>query len=418
MISLRETIAFLLRAGVAGARRSAAGSWWRMMFGQKHVFALGRRTMWAFLAALTVILSLLLMNGVIAAATANRLLTGSTRGWPGSALLSDLTVDFGLCLTLVAGLLLLGVWRINRQRVANPDGRIRAPSIGQVAFGWSCVRAAVGVIIATGVLVGYHLLRHHGGASQRMWSGTWIDAVVGGLDQSHAPGLQVAVVVGVWGALAAASWFVKGFVLQFVGDVAIYVSSHRVCRFSTTREAIQHATNRVARFIYGERDARGELLYDGIIAVGHSLGSVIMYDAINALIREDNTQGRPLRVVDRTPLLITSGSPLDKTGFIFRAQAKRDGDIREGLAQSMQPMISAYDTRPRRWVNLWSPNDWICGSLEYYDDGSRPPDDPQHVENIVDSQATTPLAAHNQYWDGERFGDILYRALAPVSATR
>jgi len=35
--------------------------------------------------------------------------------------------------------------------------------------------------------------------------------------------------------------------------------------------------------------------------------------------------------VERTPLLITSGSPLDKTAFIFRNQSEREGDIREGL---------------------------------------------------------------------------------------
>ncbi len=30
-------------------------------------------------------------------------------------------------------------------------------------------------------------------------------------------------------------------------------------------------------------------------------------------------------------------------------------------------MIVSYANRPRRWINIWSPFDWVSGSLEYYD---------------------------------------------------
>jgi hypothetical protein len=149
--------------------------------------------------------------------------------------------------------------------------------------------------------------------------------------------------------------------------------------------------------------------------VGHSLGSVLAYDTLNALINLDNVcpDNERRGVVRRTRALITFGSPLDKTAFIFRMQASRDEDwIREQLAASAQPLILSYEQyRPLtfRWVNIWSSMDIISGSLEYYDDPAGPPSPEQHVENLPDPQAWIPLAAHVQYWDGEVFRKELYR---------
>jgi hypothetical protein len=76
-------------------------------------------------------------------------------------------------------------------------------------------------------------------------------------------------------------------------------------------------------------------------------------------------------------------------------------------------MIQRYELRPARWVNLYARGDWIGGPLEFYDD----PDDwdPGHagrrVENEIDPEATTPLAAHVEHWTGSLLGSRLVAAI-------
>ena len=407
-ISLWETFVFLLGAAWTGIRNSRHPRW-RMMFKKVVKLPLHYRTIGAFVLVVLVLFSLFLMNGVIVAATAHRVIAPALPHWPSGPLLADLTADFLVCL-LLAGVMSLGVFLVNRARQSSDDGRVRVPGGAVVGFGWACVRTAVAGVVATAALVGAHLIRHGHGPTPapRMWAGTWLNALVGGLANAHAPGWQLGLAILVWGGLAGASWSLRWFIRQYLGYVAIYVSAYTVNRFWETRQLIHQTIDCIILSIYEARGLDGGLLYDQVIVIGHSLGSVITYDAVNTMIRRDLMNGNPLRVVDRTTLL-TSGSPLDKTAFLFRHQSKGMHDVREGLAQMMQPMISDYGTRPKRWINLWSPNDWVSGELEFYDDpASR---DLRRVENIQDLQATTPLLAHNQYWDGETFGAILYRAL-------
>jgi hypothetical protein len=119
----------------------------------------------------------------------------------------------------------------------------------------------------------------------------------------------------------------------------------------------------------------------------------------------------PLDVAARTRMFLTFGSPLDKTAFIFRAQREHPAGAREALAAAVQPMILSYDSRPVRWVNLHSPNDWISGSLEFYDDRDQATRGSQWVENRQDPEASEPLAAHNQYWHGATLSKCLYEAV-------
>jgi hypothetical protein len=106
-------------------------------------------------------------------------------------------------------------------------------------------------------------------------------------------------------------------------------------------------------------------------------------------------------VVERTKLLLTFGSPLDKTAFIFGIQGK-GSEPREALAASLQPMLTAAQ-RPR-WINIWSPWDIVSGHLDYYDLPERR--NPQPL-NLVDPDATTLLAAHIEYWNNP----LLYKTL-------
>jgi hypothetical protein len=224
--------------------------------------------------------------------------------------------------------------------------------------------------------------------------------------------------------LVVGSYFFRYFVVQFVGDVAAYISPYKDSKFDELRKAIQKVGLDVGKIVYGfGKDAPTVPEYKKIIMVGHSLGSVLAYDTLNALMNLDNVSGdgQKRNVVRRTRALITFGSPLDKTAFIFRMQAKSDQDwIREQMTDSVQPLIVSYsEFRPETltWVNIWSPMDIISGSLDYYDDPAVPPDHPQHVQNMVDPQAHTPLAAHVQYWNNDLLRKKLYEFVSSETKT-
>jgi hypothetical protein len=216
------------------------------------------------------------------------------------------------------------------------------------------------------------------------------------------------------------AWFVRYFLIEYVGDVAIYVSSYKVSRFDAIRNQIQLVVRTVAHEIYSAGVAdRGQPRYDEVVIVGHSLGSVIAYDALNEAINWDEVEcGFSRRVVARTRRLITFGSPLDKTAFLFRTQVSSARNLREALAARQQPLILNYDRyRPRetfKWINIWSKWDIVSGHLNYYDvsedEGkSDPAFNP--VCNHPDPEANTPLVAHVQYWQNKELHEVLYDAV-------
>lgn len=256
---------------------------------------------------------------------------------------------------------------------------------------------------------------------------------------NHAPG-----VIGIWNAFWTwiGQWIVLAwhnvlsllllliaviytyglgyFIVEYAGDVAIYVSSYKVSKFEETRTAIEKCVFTVGRQIYGLKHAdSGRPYYDEVVLVGHSLGSVITYDLLNHLIVWDQTEeGGNARVAERTIRLITFGSPLDKTAFLFRTQISPDHHYREALAGLQQPLIMTYAVRPStfKWINLYSPADIISGDLAYYDcqpDAAGNPAcaAPNVVMNHRDPSAWVPLYAHTQYWGGQLLADTLKDAL-------
>jgi len=209
--------------------------------------------------------------------------------------------------------------------------------------------------------------------------------------------------VWVWVALLAVSWAIRGVMIQFPGDVAAYISTHTLDRFQEIRTRIKERVSSVAKAIYSSDE------YEGVVWVGHSLGSVVVYDALNAIIMDDELVGRKARAVARTRLLLTFGSPLDKIAFIFGAQLA-DAKSRDALAASFQPLILDYERfRTIPWVNIWSPADIISGDLDFYDDLSK--SGGRQVDNVVDARATTPLLAHVEYWKNDLLFERLYEGI-------
>lgn len=210
-----------------------------------------------------------------------------------------------------------------------------------------------------------------------------------------------------WPILVGASAFIRKFLVQYLGDVAVYVTSNKLDRFCKIRQEIKDTVRSALEDVYQHREEDGGG-YDQVVVVGHSLGSVIVYDALNRLINEDILNGISLGVVGRTPLLVTFGSPLDKLAFLFALQKNKTDEAREALAASTQPLLlENYDFRPKRWVNIYSPWDIIGGRLLFYD---LPEENcAKVVRNWSDPDATTLLAAHTEYWENPLLYDTIFR---------
>ncbi|MGA6954853.1 MAG: hypothetical protein WBY73_07090, partial [Candidatus Acidiferrales bacterium] len=173
--------------------------------------------------------------------------------------------------------------------------------------------------------------------------------------------------------------------------------------FSDVRNEIKALASSVASAIYlACRPGTKSFLYDEVAVVGHSLGSVIAYDTLNGLMLSDWLSNNHLGIANRTNSLVTFGSPLDKTAFLFTIQATNSLHIRERLAATVQPIIQSYAKfRKFRWINVYSRNDIISGKLTFYDlPRMQNPQEipPQAVHNVVDKDASIPLIAHVDYW--------------------
>jgi hypothetical protein len=213
--------------------------------------------------------------------------------------------------------------------------------------------------------------------------------------------------------------------VQYLGDVIIYVSSHKVSGYEETRTAIQKIAIDLGKQIVSATDpispiyeagahtvkAKPTFVYDGILFAGHSLGSVITYDLINALITwdADGCGGRH-DLTHRITRFLTFGSPLDKTAFLFRTQtSKQTEPFRELMAGNMQAMILSYKLRPFPWINLHSHLDPVSGELAYYDlpEPAPIPAGATRVKNIIDTSAWLPVYAHTQYWNSTLLSEHL-----------
>jgi hypothetical protein len=223
------------------------------------------------------------------------------------------------------------------------------------------------------------------------------------------------ILIVVWGVALAAAFVFRWFLIEFIGDVAVYVSAHKLSKFEELRDAIQRSVLDVMGAVYTAKTLEGQAFrYNKIIVVGHSLGSVISYDLLNQLLLEDelSTVRADVRDVrERTKLLVTFGSPLDKIAYLFRIKKSTD-ELRDAAIAAWQPMIRNYRFRPDAWWNVYSWMDLFSAPLHFYDD----PDDKhnggdQRVENLRDRRAWVPIVAHTAYWTDPLLGDLLYQSI-------
>jgi hypothetical protein len=470
----RNVIGFLAGAGLNGLRHTK-GKFRRWLFGKYPELPIPVRTVFYLLIALATVASLVAMNSAIAVVAAARALLGVKPPWLTDVLFADLTTTFNAVVTVMGVFAVsLAAAAVIRQFEWARSLRKVWSWITVVLFG-----LAVLVVILAGAglpFLFYGHVRELTGAAQ-IWHalagaeavvrfndlfdmvalriaflavalvvGRWTWRVLKGLVKdleqkktrlltalvtvtfvavlaavvalvvffvrtfsANAPDTSVVAKHVAWPLLVAASIYIRLVLVQFVGDVAIYVMPYKLDAFNDLRREIKLKVYTAAKAVYSQAE------YERVIVVGHSLGSVIAYDALNMLILEDE-----LDVVRRTPLFLTFGSPLDKTAFVFAVQAHGTSEAREALAGSVQPLIQDYSKRPKRWINVWSPWDIISGELDLYDPPRHLHEFPdttlaQRVHNVRDHEATTLLIAHTEYWKNPLVVGTIYDEMVALS---
>jgi len=441
-VTLRDVVSFLFRAGITGLRNIFRFR--RTMFGGRWQYDILLGTPIALFLALIAVASLVVVNSVMTAVIAAKV-TWQGSKWPPDHVINDLSATSAVLSIFLLQLGITLLLALHAKRFSH-EWRV-PPLIGLLIWIEAAilfVALVVSAILMTDAMLDHrfaatkYALEHlRPGALDRIWNVTWKLALflagVAGISAlmktswlsrmlfyvtsigvtavvitvllrrpaGTATGAPIMRWLWVWALLWIVSWFARGFLVQFVGDVAVYVESYRVDRFNALREKIRKVVADVAESIYRATDADGSPSYDRIVILAHSLGSVVAYDTLNALMRRDAACGGNLRIVDRTAGLITFGSPLDKTAYLFSTQrASHLQDVQDALANTVQPLIQ--DGARPEWINIHSWNDIISGRLDFY----HVPGGPQ-VVNESDPNATIPLAAHVEYWENA----LLWRTL-------
>ena len=179
----------------------------------------------------------------------------------------------------------------------------------------------------------------------------------------------------------AVAYFLTHVFVHYLGDIALYTMAAENSKFYQTRVEIQKALSKQLRVLL--RDSQ----YESVAIAGHSLGSVIGYDAISLLraevARDDASGPDPITRAQFAKLttFITFGSPLNKVLYFFRIRIKDYESIRSHIVRELlgfrqqESLLTRDPSLPSktaelpdrlRWLNFYSPMDPISGRLIYF----------------------------------------------------
>lgn len=390
-VTIVDVFRFMLDAGLRGVRKRGT-EYSRFLFQQWKGFKIPDRTRIYLLAALAVLLALALLNLITSVVVGSFVLPSTLNvEWQLSVgFVTSLTLWVGIYSIfsgiLGGGLLLLYT---RRERLCQ---RAFWPWINR-SFWW-LFAIWVGATILMGlVAVGLVVREYLCG-----------EDCVAEPATSLTMGWTIAV-WAVWLVLLVLSRQVQKILVQTMGDVVIYVDSFKVDRFLDLRLRIKKWLRTQIEMIYTARETTkpgAPFYYDKVAFLGHSLGSVIAYDMLNALLNDDDARpvNSKLDVVGRTSVLCTAASPLDKIAYIFSLQDGQTSHTREALATTVQPLIQDYRRyRQMKWVNVYAERDIIGHALNFFDhERAQGYSDRSKVDNVLDREVQIPLIAHIEVW--------------------
>lgn len=199
------------------------------------------------------------------------------------------------------------------------------------------------------------------------------------------------------------------FMSDMMGDVVIYSTADvRSTNYAIRQRLLAGAVEELKLLL--EQD------YDRIIVVGHSLGSVIAYDALNRIVTDLNAPGGVSQEqAQKIAGLVTFGSPLDKVAFFFREQTQDTEVVRRQILAHLHgfkshpsnwvdqdvrignPVRSRLDGA--QWLNFYHSKDPVSGQLDAYAVTENIPCDEMQVKGSGE--------AHNVYWRC----DLMYKKI-------
>lgn len=278
-------------------------------------------------------------------------------------------------------------WRIRRRSGSGWSGLYGGPAAG---WRWPALLVGLLTLLFAG-LAGWRAAA----VWLQVW--TWLQQPAG---RSWLLGI-VLVVAG----LAVALRFVR-FLRDWAGDIALYVTADHQAAADRSRHHIKEGAARLIEALLRDPD------YERVVLVGHSLGSVIAFDALNVLSRGHRLEN----VLPPAPLaklhgLLTMGSPLDKVAYFFREQTADDAAIHAQLLSFLHPTarrpsrrddgpyaIAAYEVplRDLCWTAVHAPLDVISDPLVFY-----------RTSRLL-TRPYLPAGAHQRYFsDPQVYAELL-----------
>jgi hypothetical protein len=333
-------------------------------------------------------------------------------------------------LTIVVRLLILGsladyVWSWLRWLMR------RYPNSSSARYGGWQVSAAVTMVVILLLIPAWkaHVLAKPIGLTIRPHlTAPWIHALGQGIAQLlllKRPYVQFALPLAEL-ALAAT---IRLFLIDFMGDVAVYTNLNERTGYFNVRAQILQECGHALTTLYTDLDNRVASLnrqaeadtpatFELVIAA-HSLGTVIAYDTINDHFnraRIGAAAAGPLQpplamdVCSHLRGLLTFGSPLNKVYYFFRDRSAPEALLRSQIVDGLhgfrllvpdaespgapldpvpKPSVLAELEQQFQWINVWAPLDPFCGKLFFYDL-------PEAMQ--LKRWYWVPILAHLAYW--------------------
>lgn len=168
---------------------------------------------------------------------------------------------------------------------------------------------------------------------------------------------------------------ISGWLRGFMQDTVIYTSSDVRSQNYAIRQQILNGAVEEIKLLLNHTDCQ-------IILAGHSLGSVIAYDALNRINLDMNVYGGlDPKLSARIKGLVTFGSPLDKIYFLFREPTSRERYVQRKVLSHFhgykslekdddQPVRISSPIKPllddSAWLNFYHLKDLVSGHLDAY----------------------------------------------------
>ncbi len=147
-----------------------------------------------------------------------------------------------------------------------------------------------------------------------------------------------------------------------LGDVEVYATYTEASERHRAHAAVLAETMGALRRALDDPDC------DRVVLVGHSLGSVVAWDALRALTLEAAAGGPMSKpALLKLARVVTYGSPVDKIRFFHFMDDKNDPTFARVLeAQRSDTRAAPFDERPGglAWDNYYDPADFVAGRLE------------------------------------------------------